>query len=257
MTDLTQSKQYILSIRLSADGFSFAVCNPAEGKLITSAEADIDPSLPLTPNLKNSFREVEFLGLPYKQVYIIMTGKRFTTVPLEMFDEGQADTLFYYNHPQQENEIILTNRLKHSNIAVLFSMDKSAYDFLHGQYPEAKFYSQATLLLGQFAPKGQEESHRKMYATLRADAIDLICFDRNKLLLNNSLPCTETADRIYYLLYTWKQLEFDQEHDELYLAGHIPDKEKLAEELRRFVRHVSAMKPISDNELQSILTLCE
>ena len=42
-------------------------------------------------------------------------------------------------------------------------------------------------------------------------ALTSIVLNEGHLLLANSFECTHTEDRIYYLLYAWKQLEFNQE----------------------------------------------
>ena len=63
-------------------------------------------------------------------------------------------------------------------------------------------------------------------------------------------------DRVYYLLYIWKQLGFEQERDELHLTGDLNDKELLLPELRKFIRQVFIMNPATNLDLQAI-TLCE
>ena len=57
----------------------------------------------------------------------------------------------------------------------------------------------------------------------------------------NSFECMQTEDRIYYLLYVWKQLEFNQERDELHLTGTLSDKETLMNELKKFILQVFIM----------------
>ena len=89
-TDFNKSEQYTLSIRLSTDGFSFSVFNPmAEGEL-TFYDHEVDENLSLTANLKQTFREMEWLSRPYRRVNILMADKRFTFIPLEFFEDEQA-----------------------------------------------------------------------------------------------------------------------------------------------------------------------
>ena len=95
-----------------------------------------------------------------------------------------------------------------------------------------------------------------MYAHLRKDAVDVYGYERGRLLLANSFECRTTPDRIYYLLYIWKQLGFEQERDELHLTGDLNDKELLLPELRKFIRQVFIMNPATNLDLQAI-TLCE
>jgi hypothetical protein len=49
--------------------------------------------------------------------------------------------------------------------------------------------------------------------------MEVFCFDKGNLLLINSFPCKQTTDRVYYLLYIWQQLNYNQEKDELHLTG--------------------------------------
>ena len=256
MIDFTKSKQYTLSIRLSTDGFSFSIYNPIHDNSQSLFEKEVDPSLSLTANLKNVFHESDFLSYSYKRVNIMMANKRFTMIPLELFEEEQAELLFYHNHQKRENETVIYNILKKNNVVVIFGIDKSTYAFLNEQYPEARFYSQSTPLIEYFSIKSRLGNSKKMYASVRKDAIDIYCFERGQLLLANSFECMQTEDRIYYLLYAWKLLEFNQERDELHLTGTLSDKETLMNELKKFIMQVFIMNPATNLDLQAI-TLCE
>ncbi|MDD3037069.1 DUF3822 family protein [Bacteroides sp.] len=256
MIDLTKSKQYTLSIRLSTDGFSFSIYNPINEDSLSLIEKEVDSSLSLTANLKNIFQESDFLSCSYKRINIIMPSKRFTIVPLDFFDEEQSELLFYHNHTKRENETIIYNILKKNNIVSIFGIDKSAYAFLNEQCPEARFYSQVTPLIDYLSIKSRLGNSKKMYASLRKDAIDIYCFERGHLLLVNSFSCTHTEDRIYYLLYIWKQMEFNQERDELHLTGTLSDKETLVNGLKKFILQVFIMNPASNIDIQAILS-CE
>ena len=255
-TDFNKSEQYTLSIRLSTDGFSFSVFNPmAEGEL-TFYDHEVDENLSLTANLKQTFREMEWLSRPYRRVNILMADKRFTFIPLEFFEDEQAETVFYHNYPKRENELVQYNILQKNNIVVLFGMDRSACTFLREQYPNVKFYSQSSPFIEFFAAKSRLGNSRKIYAHLRKDAVDIYGFERGRLLLANSFGCDTTADRIYYLLYIWKKLGFEQERDELHLTGTLSNKEQLLPELRKFIRQVFIMNPAANLDLQAI-NVCE
>ena len=256
MIDFTKSNQYTLSIRLSTDGFSFSIYNPINDNSQSLFEKEVDTSLSLTANLKNVFHESDFLSYSYKRVNIMIASKRFTMIPLELFEEEQAELLFYHNHQKRENEIVIYNILKKNNVVVIFGIDKSTYTFLNEQYPEARFYSQSTPLIEYFSIKSRLGNSKKMYASVRKDAIDIYCFERGQLLLANSFECMQTEDRIYYLLYVWKQLEFNQERDELHLTGTLSDKETLMNELKKFILQVFIMNPANNIDMQALLT-CE
>ena len=122
--DFNKSEQYILSIRLSTDGFSFSIFNPLGEGRFSFHEHGVDDSLSLTANLKQAFRETDWLKNPFRRINVLMAGKRFTFIPLEFFEDEQAETVFYHNHSRQDNELVQYNILHKNNIVVLFGMDK-------------------------------------------------------------------------------------------------------------------------------------
>lgn len=255
-TDFNPSEQYTLSIRLCTDGFSFSLSSPA-GEASLLQEYQTDESLSLTANLKQAFRTMECLSRPYHRVNVLIANRRVTYLPLEYFEDKQVEIMFYHNHPRRDNEQILYNILHKNNIVVLFGMDRSSHIFLQEQYPDVHFYAQAAPLIEYFAREVLLNNSNKMYVHLHHDAFDLFAYKQGKLLLANSFACSEVSDRIYYLLYTWKQLDFEQEHDELHLTGDLTDKELLLPELRKFIRQVFVMNSASNNlDLQAI-TSCE
>lgn len=251
--DYRKSDQYTLSIRLSADGFSFSIDSPVHEKPLFSLERAIDASLSLMANLKQAVRELDFLNYTYKRVHILWVGKRFTLVPLAVFEDDQAEVLFGYNHASRDNEIILYNVLKRHNLVVVFGMDRSAHAMLSEQYPHARFYSQISAMSEYCSVRSRAGSDKKIYASVRSNAIDLCCYERGGLLLANSFECKETEDRIYYLLHVWKQLELDQERDELYLTGAINGQEAWIETLRKYIQEVVVMPPQTAAEMQNLL----
>ena len=185
-----------------------------------------------------------------------MANKRFTFIPLEFFEDEQVETVFYHNHPKQENELVQYNILHKNNIVVLFGMDKSTYSLLREQYPNIRFYSQASPFIEYFATKSRLGNCRKMYVHLRKEAVDIYTYERGRLTFANAFACKEANDRIYYILYIWKQLGMEQERDELHLTGELSDKEELLPELKKFIRQVFIMNPAYNLDLQAI-NLCE
>ncbi len=256
MIDITKSKQYTLSIRLSTDGFSFFIYNPIEENPYTIINKQPDPSTSMTANLRKIFQECDFLNCPYKRVNALTVTRRYTIVPAELFDEKQAETLFHYNHPKLENEKLLYNILPANNIAILFGINNSVHSFLNEQYPDIRLYPQITPYIEYFSTRSRLGNSRKMYVAFRHGTIDIFCFEHGQLLLANSFEYNQTEDCIYYLLYAWKQLELDQERDELHLTGVSDEKDAILEKLRAFIRHIFIMNPTSNIDIEALLT-CE
>lgn len=241
--DFSKSEQYTLSIRLSTDGFSFSIYNPILENSLSFIPQTIKPALSMAANVKEILKEAEVMQYTYKCINVLQVSKRFTLIPIELFEEEQGDSFFYHNHPKLENEQILYNTLRKANVAVAFSIDKSSYQQIEEHFPSVRFYSQASPLIEHFAGKCRLGNSKKMYTYIRKNSLDVFCYDRGRLLLANSFSGQQIEDRIYYLLYIWKQLNYNQERDELHLVGMLENKEELTTELKKYIRQVFIINP--------------
>jgi hypothetical protein len=241
-----------LSVRLSSEEFYFSIYNPTKEKAYSFISKKTNENLSMAANVKEVIKENDFLKHRYKRVNVMVITKRFTLIPFELFEDEQAEAILYHNHTRHENEIVLYNILKNANAVVVFAVDKSAYQQLIDQFPGAHFYCQASSLTEYFSGRSRQGNSLKMYAYQRKNSIDILCYDRGRVQLINNFKCSETTDVIYYLLYVWKQLDFNQERDELHLTGELRDKESLVKGLKQFVRQLFVINPLSEFSLNGI-----
>ena len=139
--DFTKSEQYTLSIRLSADGFSFSIYNPLGDSDFSFDSYPVNTFCSMTANIKEMLASTEALKYPYKRINILVDSPRSTPVPFDLFEDEQMDALFYHNFPKANNEIVLGNVLGKSNVVILFAMDKHAHQLLTEHFPTARFFS--------------------------------------------------------------------------------------------------------------------
>ncbi len=240
--DFTKSEQYTLSIRLSTDGFSFSIFNPEGEKDFLFTPYTVNNNYSMTANVKELFASDDTFKRRYKQVNVLIDTPRFTTLPLEMFDDEQMETLFYSTFTKQDNEIVLCNVLEKNDVVVLFGMDKHTHQLINEHYPLASYYATNSPLTDYFLNKGKNSANKRLYAYTHHQVLDVCCINNGKLQLVNSFSVPTQADTIYYLLYIWKQMGMNaEEKDELFLVGQ--KNEMLLAELKTFIRNVNPIYP--------------
>lgn len=245
--DLTKSDQYILTIRVSTDGFSFSFYHTEEG-LFYYKTYKADPSITITANLRRIFKESDFIGKKYRKTFVLLDNAPTTLVPFELFDEEQIVSQYQYNFPELSKQTVLFNILKKTPAVVLFSIEKSTYQLLNESFDNPYYYSAITPIVEYCAGRGHQEEGMRLFVHAQRRRTDIICLNRNKIQFDNSFACSDTADRMYYILYVWKQLNLNQEKDSLYLQG---DNE-LKENLKKYVRQIYPIDLLSEfgnNEL--------
>ncbi|MBO7418620.1 MAG: DUF3822 family protein [Bacteroidaceae bacterium] len=241
----SNSSQHILSIRFSADGFYFAILNPKakeKSDSYTYYIYKVDESLSLTANLKQAINQLDWLSYTYQSVHIVIATRRFTLIPLDFFEDEQKETIFYHNFHPIDNEVVEYNILQKSNMVLLFGIDKALLSLLYEQFPEAQVQVQATPLIEYLATQNRQAKNRQMLCFVTNDSIIITAMEHRNLIFGNSFACNCTDDRLYYIMYCWKQLGMDQLHDELLLADNASDSSTLQKELSRFIQHVTVLQ---------------
>ncbi|EJX08254.1 hypothetical protein EVA_03616 [gut metagenome] len=255
--DLNKSEHYSLSIRLSTDGFSFSIHHPSVEDGCDFETYPINAGYSMTANLKEMLAHTEALKHPYARINILYDTPRFTTIPFDLFEDEQMETLFYHNFPRESNEMVLCNVLGKSNLVILFAIDKHVHQTLIEQFPSARFFATASPLTEFFTQRSRLGNHRKLYAHVRRQSLEVFGYNPGKPMLLNSFPCKHLSDRIYYLLYIWKELGFDQEKDDLYLVGPADHLKEVVSELRHYLRQVFIIHPKAEFHRSEISKLEE
>jgi hypothetical protein len=266
--NIDKTELLTLSIYLGTEEFSFTVYHSLNKQSIAYYHRETVSPQTFIAKLKQMFSELEFLNQSYKQINILTVDNRFTVVPLSFFDKEHAKQIFNYNQLAKENEFVLYNILEKNDTVLVFGIDKNVFQFLTQQYPQAAIYSQTTFLIEYFSTVGIEENlSKRMCICLHDKSMDICCFEYKRLLFVNAFECKQIEDYIYYLLYVWKQVDFNQEANKLYLMGTISDMKKFVSELKRYIsnifiisstdkiEHVSSLfaNKITESDIKSML----
>lgn len=245
MIDFNQSAQYILSIRLSTDGFSFSIYHPQQPEAVYFSSSPVNTQRSMAANVKAYLTETKELKHRFKQVNILIHTSRYTTLPLELYEDEQTDLLFYQNLPPRNNEVVLCNILGKSNLVILFGLDKLTHLFLTEHFPNARLFASVSSITEYLAHKIKADDCRKLFAVFHPESMEVTAFEKGKLLLLNTYPITGLNDSCYYLLNVWQQAGYDQETDQLYLCGNsrVPQWEELPLRLKKYIRKLFIINP--------------
>ena len=252
-TDFRKSEQYTLSIRCTADGFCFFLYNPLksaeEAYSYYFVEADI--LLSECGNLKKIIRQTEWLNNPFGKVNVLIETTRQIPIPLDFFEDEQAEELFYHSLHKVENETVGYNVVPNNNIVVLYGMDQSTKAFLQEKYPNAKFYSKTTALLSYYGKKKGEGNRKKLIVHIAKHTCTLLAYEEGHLLLCNTQAYTQHTDIAFHSLVCWKSLNLNQEEDELYLSGEVSCQNELLHILQKYLQHVIVEENTTDIDLKA------
>lgn len=235
--DLTRTEQYILSIRLQPDGFSFYIYDPLTKGSFLYEEEKFGPLADYTSALTDGIYSREYLLQNYRKTYLVCVSSRFTFIPPGWTTEEKEKIYYDFCYPSHSDKLYRT-LLPRTGITELFGTDTGLSSFVERTFPEGRIIHHLAPLCEFFYTRSRLGNTFKTFVHLQPGRLEIICFDRRGLLFANTFSYVAPMDAVYYILNVWKQQGFSQENDELYLIGPKELSLQVEPLLKRYVAQV-------------------
>ncbi len=261
MVAFEPNQKYSLSIRILADGFSFSIYCPFLGsKPVHTRYVSVNTTLSVAVNLKKLYQEEACLRHGFTKVVVYMEMGRWTIVPSEMWIAHEKVTYFYQNLPVRDNEVVLCDHVAKLDLEVVYAADKTLLDELRTCYGETLcVHAIPSLLLSSFAAQANHSNRLTLFVVLQGEYFEFYAIKKGHLELTNRVYAPVVNDCIYYTLYIWKILNYEQLADSLFIVD-MSSRDKVMQwlnvqvpmqdvvtNLRRYIKHVGVLtSPVLD-----------
>jgi hypothetical protein len=235
-----------ITLRIGRNSLSFATFNSSDATQPVIYEPYIvKAGIAMAVNLREAFKNVVASDLNHADV-LLDTPQML--VPIEQFDEDDIKTLFDYAFPAKEQvqHIVRYNVLPDLKTVCLFAVNKDLNSVLNDRFDHVQYIQSMTPVWHHLHQRSFTGPRNKLYAYFHGKHLDLFSFQQNRFKYCNSFEVSHAYDALYFLLYVWKQLHLENEHDELHLAGDIPEQAWLIQELKRYLQKAYVINPVAD-----------
>lgn len=243
--DFSKTEQFNLTIRLSAEGFSFYIVDPFGGGSAVFHTFLFSKLKSQLAQIEELIYSHEQLLLPYRRTDLVVVTPSFTLVPNELYREDKKEELLSFLFQKSEDKL-LDNRLQRIPTTNLFSMNEAIYSFLVRSFSINNIWHYATPMVEYFTERSRFGNYSKLYLHIESNKMDLFCFERSRLKLHNSLAYNELSDAAYFALHAWENAGLHQTDDELHLCGNNELRSELTPLLKNYIQRVSPLNPPTD-----------
>ncbi len=167
-------------------------------------------------------------------------------VPIEQFDEKDMAAMHNHVFPRSSHDAICYDVLPDLNAVAVFSINRDLRLVVDDHYPDARIVPAMNPVWRHLHQRSFTGKREKLYAYFNERHLEVFAFRKNRFRFCNSFETSRAADAIYFLLYVWKQLQMQPEHDELHIVGNIPQEEWTTAELRKYLQNVYVVNPTVD-----------
>lgn len=239
--------QYNLSIRITADGFSFFVTEAFSGDLMHREDFAKREDETMSRTLSKMMVRPSITRHTYNNVRVVIDSDS-TCIPIDEFSREnlqQYYKLIFDNVDIEANKVCYTV-IPQIEVVEAFTVPKDICDTVLEFYPEATFTNSYAMVLTrttQFC-NNRAPSTRPLFAYVQNRQLFLFSIFQDKLLFANSFMVDQEQNALFYLLSVWKELGLDVYNNICFIGGDPEPTKKLTEEAKAYLQHVEMMETI-------------
>ncbi len=235
-----------LTIRIGNKSLSFSVADTSTGDGgITFEPYLIKSGISMAANLREALKTAALPEEGFTRA-LVMVDTPVLMVPVDLFAESEAEELFMHAFTHQEGNTVLYDVIPELHAVAVFAVNKDLKLVIDDNFHDAKFACAMAPVWKNLHRRSFTGTRSKLYGYFHDGRLDIFNFAQNRFKFYNSFDATRAHDALYFLLYVWKQLMLQPEHDEMHIVGNIPDCEWVLNELKNYLKRAYIINPASD-----------
>jgi hypothetical protein len=235
-------KNYILSIQISLDGFSFCIVDEERSKLIALenyAIQEIDDYVVLAQDLGELIGNLEIIKRRFNRVNVLFEGEKSTIIPFPLFDKNAAEDYLKFNHKLEHDDDVIYDKLNSLQAYNVFAIPLSIRNLIKDKFINYKIsHFSSTLIEGLLIKYKNQDLQNQVFVNVRAKYLDILIIDGSKMTFFNSFRYKTVEDFAYYMIYVLEQQNLNPENIELIMLGEINKASKYYEVLYKYIRNI-------------------
>lgn len=239
---LTPKQQ--LTIRIGRSTLSFALPGGYDEEIVYEPYV-VKSGISMAANLREAFKTADLLASPPPRVRVVLDGD-VLLVPVELFSEQTMGDMMVHAFPQTAADAVYYNVLPDLNTVAVFAMNRDLRLVVDDHFRDVQLIAAATPVWRHLHQRSYTGSRRKLFGYFHEQHLDIFSFSHNRFKFCNTFEADHAYDALYFLLYVWKQLQLQAEHDEVHLVGDIPEPAWMLTELKRYVQNAYVINPAAD-----------
>jgi hypothetical protein len=239
--EIEKTKNYILSIQVCLDGFSFLVIDPNENQIlaIKNSSLKISNENLLARHLKGWLESEALLKNPFKIVRLFYYSENFTLVPEEYFGIERHRNLTSLLFDKKLSGNFIENKIENIGAALFFPVPQDIINVLNQFFKNIEIIHPITNLIQSGVESGKGNLSFIMSTTRN---FYFVVVGNGKLLLANSFQNQHPNDLVYNVINAFQQLEISRSETELFVAVAIDQKNEIESLLNPYFSNISILK---------------
>ncbi len=232
--DVNFTHEYILSILISQDGFSFCILDTIQNKAVCLYHQDTFTNKAdfQQKKIRSIYAEVDLLELPYKKTILHYSSPdRTTLIPEKLFSDESLSSIYSTIFDSDKNSEILNTYIPSFETYALFGIQHPILSIINEKHPGINIYNDVRLTV-----KNHQPGKETLFVSIYRKQISIM-FVGSSINFYNSYYYEGENDMLYYILGVTKSM--NKQPSSVVLNGIVNKHSTIYHNLRQYFEQVS------------------
>jgi hypothetical protein len=251
--DITHKNYKKLSIQVSLSGLSFCVFDTITNKIVVHNSIVFKQNEVIESQLWNVFIQNTILSNTYDEILVLHDNTINTFVPKPLFDADNIASYLQYNVKVFETDYFVVDELNTYEINNIYVPFVNINNFLLDQFESFTYKNTNSILVQKILDKSKNIDAKQVFVHVQENHFEIIVVKNQELLLFNSFEYKTSEDFIYYILFTFEQLQLNPELITLFLFGTISKEDSFYKIAYKFIRNCNLLDVTNNAKTYDVL----
>ncbi|MEM9000062.1 MAG: DUF3822 family protein [Bacteroidota bacterium] len=235
-----------LSIQVSLNGLSFCAVDTIDNSIMAHEKVVFKTtSTPylLKKELKSALEEKRINEHDFPEVTVIHKNNLFGLVPKVLFDENERSNYLKFNTKILANDHIAHDEIESHDIINVYIPFTNINNYIFDLFGEFEFRHSGSVLVQTLMAQNKANIETTCYAHVAESSMEVVVITQKKLLFYNYFHYKTKEDFLYFILFTFEQLNLNVLEVKLKLFGIIEEGDDIFEMCCSYIKKVSVFAP--------------
>lgn len=239
--DITQKSYKKLSFEVAPTGVSFCVLDLISQRILHYKHYDIVPNNVLEEALWKVFIENPILAERYDEIVVLHNSNLNTFVPTSLFDPNHLGSYIQYDSKVFETDYFAYDYLDTYELNNIFIPYTPINNYLLDHYDTFDYKNCNSIFVKKALDYSKNKDFKQVWVHFQKDRFEIVVTKNQQLLLFNTFLYKTIEDFIYYLLFTYEQLQLNPEVVPVQFIGAISEEHDCFKLAYRYIRNCSIL----------------
>ena len=239
--DITQKTYKKLCFEVANSNLSFCVVDMISNKIVTYKSYAINTKNVLEEELWKVFVENPILEEKYDDVVVLHNSNLNTFVPSSLFDPNYLGSYLQYNSKVFETDYFAFDYLDTYDLNNVFIPYTNINNYLLDHYYTFDYKNCNSIFVKKALDFSKNKDTKQVWVHFQHDRFEITVTKNTNLLLFNTFIYNSLEDFIYFLLFTYEQLQLNPELIPVQFLGDISEESDAFKIAYKYIRNCSLL----------------